>query len=204
MTLIGFTVRFLKEDDRPKVVVVVKESDSEYWRIFESGAKRAFDDFDVNGKVDEPSLHDRIKGAKEALEEVCIEIVTEQSGHNEKGQVKSVMGIILQRYPDIKGIIAAHDLIALDALRVIEKKEAEIPVIGADGLVDMVEYIEKGKLSAALAQNPYDMAYLSVEQSLKAIKGEYVQKKIDSGVDIITQDNAKDKLDFLKGILNLE
>lgn len=33
---------FLKEDEKLKVVVVAKSLDLEYWRIFESGAKKAF------------------------------------------------------------------------------------------------------------------------------------------------------------------
>jgi ribose transport system substrate-binding protein len=44
------------------------------------------------------------------------------------------------------------------------------------------------------------MGYLSVERALKAIKGEPGQKRIDSGVDLITQDNAKQRLDFMKDI----
>ncbi|GAA3334267.1 hypothetical protein GCM10020331_101560 [Ectobacillus funiculus] len=41
------------------------------------------------------------------------------------------------------------------------------------------------------------MGYVGVENALKAIKGTKVQKKrIDSGVDIITKDNAGEKLDF--------
>jgi ribose transport system substrate-binding protein len=67
----------------------------------------------------------------------------------------------------------------------------------------MIKYIEKGKLSVTVAQNPYDTGYLSVEQALKAIKGESVEKRVDSGIDIITQDNSKDKLDFLADAVDL-
>ncbi|GAA3318475.1 hypothetical protein GCM10020331_021420 [Ectobacillus funiculus] len=42
------------------------------------------------------------------------------------------------------------------------------------------------------------MGYIGVEQALRAINGETVVTRIDSGVDIITTDNAKEKLDFSK------
>lgn len=64
-----------------------------------------------------------------------------------------------------------------------------------------MKIVEAGKLSATVAQNPYDMGYLSVEQAIKAVKGEYIPERIDSGVDILTQDNVKDKLAFLNNIL---
>jgi ribose transport system substrate-binding protein len=46
------------------------------------------------------------------------------------------------------------------------------------------------------------MGYLSVENALKAINGETVETRIDSGIDIITKDNAKEKLDFLTQLLD--
>ncbi|GAA3312845.1 hypothetical protein GCM10020331_001550 [Ectobacillus funiculus] len=60
----------------------------------------------------------------------------------------------------------------------------------------MLKAVEEEKLNVALAQNPYDMGYVSVEQALRAIKGEHVDKRIDSGVDIVTKDNAKSRIDF--------
>ncbi|MGM0877506.1 MAG: sugar ABC transporter substrate-binding protein [Bacillota bacterium] len=299
--LIGFGVIFHKEDDKPKVVIVVKAFDKDYWGIFEAGAEKAFADFNIDGKViapdseypptkqnnilknvlgqnpdalivalvepstsipilmeyqkknipvlladteaewkdqtayigtDHPTLgkmagallgsmlqpgdqvalisgtvfgsimSDRIKGAREALEAAGIEIATEQQGYDEFGNMKSVMENILQTYPDIKGVFATTDILALAALKVIEEKWLKIPVIGTDGTINMVEIIESGRLSATVSQNPYDIGYLSVHQALKAIKGEAVEKRIDSGVDIIIQDNAQEKLDFLRKKVN--
>lgn len=52
-----------------------------------------------------------------------------------------------------------------------------------------------------VAQNPYDMWYISVETAWKVIKGEKVSKTVDTGIDLITKDNTKQKLDFLKKLL---
>jgi ribose transport system substrate-binding protein len=52
---ISIVVRFLKEDNKPKVIIVVQRLDLEYWKIFESGAKKAFHDFDIDGKVLAPN-----------------------------------------------------------------------------------------------------------------------------------------------------
>lgn len=141
-------------------------------------------------------VNDRIKGAKEVLESVEIEIVIEQLGYDKSENMKSVMSNILQTYPDIKGVFATNDNLALDALKVIEEKELKIPVVGSEGTKGMLKAVEEEKLSITLAQNPYDMGYLSVEQALKAIKGEHVDKRIDSGVDIVIKDNAKSRIDF--------
>jgi ribose transport system substrate-binding protein len=44
------------------------------------------------------------------------------------------------------------------------------------------------------------MGYLSVAQAIKAVNGEHVPERIDSGVDILTKDNARDRLAFQNNI----
>lgn len=88
---------------------------------------------------------------------------------------------------------------ALGALRALEGK-GDIPVIGTDGTVEAVESIIAGKMAGTIAQSPYDMGYQGVENALKTIKGEKIEKRIDSGIDIITKENAQEKLEFLQSI----
>jgi ribose transport system substrate-binding protein len=298
--LISFIVNFLKEDEKPKVVVIVKRLDTEYWRIFEAGAQKAFDDFDIDGQVIAPNsiypitnetntlkkvlrqhpdaliytpmnpsitipvlmeykkknipvlfagrdadwkdkvtyigtdhfklgkmagellgsmlqpgnqvalIHgtlkdkaemERVKGAKQVLADTGIEIATEQLAEDRFGNPISVIENTLQNYPEIQGVLTTSDIIALNVLKAVEKEGLKIPIVGTDGITKMMKVVEVGKLSATVAQNPYDMGYISVEQARKAVKGEYVSKRIDSGVDIITKDNGKDKLEFLSKIL---
>ncbi|MFP3126582.1 sugar ABC transporter substrate-binding protein [Ectobacillus funiculus] len=157
----------------------------------------------IHGTLSGAVSRDRIKGVKESLEKAGIQVAVQQQGYDESWNRKSVMGNILQSYPDIKGVFATDDLLALDALQIIEQKGLKIPVIGTDGTTKMMKYIEEGKLSATIAQNPYDMGYISVEQALRAIKGKGVIKWNDSGIDIITQDNARDRLKFQEKLLHI-
>lgn len=296
MAFVSISVRFLGENDKSKIIVVTQRLDIEYWKIFASGAKAAFNDFGIDGKVMAPdSLYpitnqpnllkqvleqrpdalivspthpavaspvlmeykkknipvfltttdaewyyqtayvgtdnftlgktagellgsmlqpgdqvaiifggiiDRKKGAKKALEDAGMEVVIEVSGYDQFRNPKSRIETILQNYPNIKGVIATTDRIALEELKVIEEKALKIPVIGTDGLIEMVQFVKTGRIKATIAQNPYDAGYLSVEQAQKAIKDGTVEKRVDSGIDIITEDNAKEKLGFLKKILH--
>nr|WP_237072071.1 substrate-binding domain-containing protein [Priestia flexa] len=72
--------------------------------------------------------------------------------------------------------------------------------MGTDGTVEAVESIIAGKMAGTIAQSPYDMGYQGVENALKTIKGEKIEKRIDSGIDIITKENAQEKLEFLQSI----
>jgi ribose transport system substrate-binding protein len=290
---------YFKEEKNPKVFVVVRRDNSEYWDVFESGAKKAFHDLNINGQViapesqypisNQPDLLKKVlkqkpdalivaptvpsvvypelmeykeknipvfitntsadwkyktgyigtnnktlgktagmllgtmlqpgdqvaiihgreddgvsitrkNSAKRVLEDIGVDIVAEQVGYDRLKNPIPVMDSILQKYPNLKGVLATTDRLALDALQVIEEKQLTIPVVGSDGLEKIVEEVKDGNVSvsATIAQNPYDAGYLSVTQAYKVIKGDRVQTSIDSGVDIVTMDNAKEKLAFLK------
>ncbi|GAA3329048.1 hypothetical protein GCM10020331_075500 [Ectobacillus funiculus] len=45
------------------------------------------------------------------------------------------MTTILENHPDVKGVFATTDIMALSALDVIKKQGNKIPVIGADGII---------------------------------------------------------------------
>jgi ribose transport system substrate-binding protein len=292
---IGFAVKYIKRDEKPKIVVVLQELNTDHSKIVKAGLEKGFADFDLDGHVIAPDLkdsaskqatilkdvlkqepdalivtptqssaninvfkefqnknipvimltqdarwenqttfvgtdprrlgkkagallssltqpgdqvaiifetkdnsdeNDQISEAKKVLESVGVEVVIEQQGQDESGNVKSGMSNILQNYPDIKGVFATNDSIALNALKVVEEKGLKIPVIGTEGVGEMLKTIEEGRLDVTLSKNPYDTGYLSVEMALKAIKGEYIDKRIDGGVDIVTKENAKIRLDF--------
>ncbi|MFP3126618.1 substrate-binding domain-containing protein [Ectobacillus funiculus] len=149
-----------------------------------------------------PVFGERIKGAIFSLENAGIKVWTEQVNvSNESLATREVLIAILQKHPDIKGVYATTDIKAIDALTVIKEQGLKMPVIGTDGITEMIELIEDGTLPSTVAQNPYDMGYISIETALKVIKGEKVQRNIDTDVDIISKDNAKLKLDFLRGLL---
>jgi ribose transport system substrate-binding protein len=155
----------------------------------------------ITGDVSQPVIRDRTIGAKASLEAAGVEIAVHKTVPNDTEQAKSVMEAILKDYSTIKGVYATTDILAISAVEVIEENGFDILVIGSDGTAEMVQLIEEGTLSETIAQNPYDMGYLSVQNALKVVKGENVERTISSGVDIITKDNAIDKLDFARELL---
>lgn len=154
----------------------------------------------LGGALGNTAMDQRIKGAKESLEEAGMVIVAEQPADSDKTKANSVVENILQNNPNIKGIFSANDDMAIGALRATESKGIKLPIIGTDGTAEAIQSIIDGDLAGSIAQNPYEMGYKGVENAVKAMKGEKVESRIDSGIDIITSENAQEKLDFLEGI----
>lgn len=146
---------------------------------------------------------DRLQGAKESLSAAGMDIVIDKkvSGiHN----LQPVMKNILQHDRDLKGVFASNDELAIKVSQLSKKAGMDLSVIGAEGTAEMLKYIQKGDIKGTISQNPYEMGYLSVDYAFQAIKGKRVEKRINSGVDIITQDNVDSKLNFLEANLASE
>ncbi|MBZ5753659.1 sugar ABC transporter substrate-binding protein [Metabacillus rhizolycopersici] len=144
-----------------------------------------------------PVSSNRIKGAKISLQSVGIEIVAEGIDvSSDPLQVEEDLKTILDEHPNLKGIIATNDELALTVFHTIEELGYKMPVIGADGSNEMIKLIEEGKLPGTVAQNSYDMGYLSVEAAMKVLNGENISRNIDSGIDIIIKENAEQRFKF--------
>lgn len=154
----------------------------------------------IAGALGNPATDERVKGAKKAIEDAGLEIVAEQPADSDKIKAMSVMENILQKDSDVKGVFAANDDMAIGVLRAVQAKGLDIKVIGTDGTEEAVQSIIDGKLVGTVAQNPYNMGYEGVKNAVKAIKGEKIEERIDSGIDLITSENAEKKLEFLKSI----
>lgn len=151
----------------------------------------------IHSKIVNPDMVKRLNGARDALEPIKIEVIKELPADNESGEVKVAVSNILQSFPNIKGIFAADDAIAIHTMEELKDRGFNIPVVGTDGTIKMLKEVKEERVSATIAQNPYDMGYLSVEKALKAIKGDPLEKRVDSGVDIIIKENSDDRIDFL-------
>ncbi|WP_342514888.1 sugar ABC transporter substrate-binding protein [Sporosarcina sp. FSL K6-1522] len=144
---------------------------------------------------------DRIKGVKDVMKELGIKVVISQAADFDRVKAVTVMENIVTAHPNIKGVFTANDEMAMGALKTIESKKNNIVIVGIDGTSDALESISKGGVTGTVEQKPYDMGYIGVETALKAINKENVEKRIDSGVEIITIENAGDKSTEINKIL---
>jgi ribose transport system substrate-binding protein len=154
----------------------------------------------IAGALGNSATDERIKGAKEALEAKGMKVVANQPADSDKAKALAVMENILQNYPDVKGVFSANDDMALGATRALDAKGLKVPVLGTDGNLDAIDAILAGTMAGSVAQAPFDMGYKGVENAVKAINGEKVEKRIDSGAKVITKENGQKQLDFLKSL----
>jgi ribose transport system substrate-binding protein len=75
------------------------------------------------------------------------------------------------------------------ALRDLGLAGGKVKMIGFDAGSQSVADMKNGDVQALVVQNPLLMGYLGVVTAVKHLKGEKVEKRIDTGVSLITREN---------------
>jgi ribose transport system substrate-binding protein len=88
---------------------------------------------------------------------------------------------MLQAHPKIKGIFASNEGAANGLVTAMKETKAKIVAIGFDSGKGQKDAIKDGILLGAITQNPVGIGECVVNSLAKAIKGETLPKKIDTG-----------------------
>lgn len=112
----------------------------------------------------------------------------------------------MSKYPDGVAIICANnDDMALAAAKTAASNPAydNTVFLGFDGSSAVCQAIadDEYKHLVTIAQNPYQMGYMGMEAMVKSLQGEKLDEFIDSGVTVITKENAADRVEEIKGYL---
>ena len=119
-----------------------------------------------------------------------LDVVASQTANFDRAQGMSVMENMLQGNGGIQAVFAANDEMALGALEAISGAGKEILVVGFDATDDAVAAVKAGRMGGTIAQQPALLGATAVENALKLMKGETVEKSIPVEVTLVTKDNA--------------
>lgn len=134
----------------------------------------------------------RVTGFSERLAELApgLEVVASLPGDWDRGKAATITNDILIRHPDLVGIFAANDGMALGAVESVFAggRGGDVVIIGVDGNSDAVRSINDGRLTASVAQLPYLVGLQAVENVAKVLAGEDVPDFIQVPTMVLTQE----------------
>lgn len=139
----------------------------------------------------------RAAGFREALAGSAVTIAAEQPANSERALAMSVTENILTSQQQLDAIFATNDQMALGALEAVTARgrAGKIRIIAFDAGREVLSQIHDGHMAAAIAQRPFEMGRQSVEAAIRALRGEDVSPRIDTGTALVTSANAGE---FLK------
>lgn len=122
-----------------------------------------------------------------------IEIVASQPANYNRNEGYTVFQSILAAHPDITGLFAANDEMALGAISAIEEAgmTGKNSVVGINFAADAQEAIKEGKMLGSVNQDPYTLGKLGVEKAYAYLQGEEVDDLYMTPSVMMYQDDIK-------------
>ena len=137
------------------------------------GAKAA----ELEGVPGASATIDRGAGFHEAAD-TALDVVASQTANFNRAEGMNVMENILQSCPEVKGVFAHNDEMALGAVEAVLASGKDIKIVGFDATDDAVAAVKSGKMAATVAQKPELMGETAVQTAMKLINGETVEKSL--------------------------
>jgi erythritol transport system substrate-binding protein len=127
-----------------------------------------------------------------------LQLVQKETANWDRAEGKQKMEVMLRAHPDITGVIAGNDEMALGAIQALKDagKLSQVKVLGFDGNQDAVNAVKAGEMVATVLQPIVQGTTLAVQQAdryLKEGKTGVDQEKQALDCVLITKENA-DKL----------
>lgn len=137
----------------------------------------------------------REEGFKKGLENHAdLNLVSTIYTHSDVAKALSATQDMMTSNPNLVGIFATNEPACLGAMRAIEAagKTGDIKLVAFDASEDQVAALKDGLVHALIVQNPFRMGHDGVKAAIDRIEGRPVEKRIDTGVIVVTAENLND------------
>ncbi len=136
----------------------------------------------------------RSQGCKEALKEYPdVHVVAEQTANWDETEAYKATQNILTANPKLDAVFGESDAMAMGAAKAAKQAGRDgLIYFGIDGFPTMFTAVKSGLVQATMAQNPYKMGVMAVDNAIQVIKGEGKDIKPEQYIDttLITKDNV--------------
>ncbi len=138
----------------------------------------------VSGQARRDGFFDTVNGT--------MEVVASQPADWDRTRALDVTTNILQSNPDVRAIYAANDTMALGAAEAVRAAglEGQIIIIGTDAVPEALDAIREGRMTGTVAQYPYEIGVLAVENAIKLAEGRPIPMSIDAPIRLLTAENV--------------
>ncbi|MDX7952381.1 D-ribose ABC transporter substrate-binding protein [Lichenihabitans sp. Uapishka_5] len=149
---------------------------------------------ELTGRDADTNAHIRSKGYHDVIDDYPdMKMLASQSANWSQPEAFTKMEAMLQAHPDLKGVIAGNDTMAMGAQAALTAaKRPDVIVVGFDGSNDVRDQIKAGTIKATVLQPAFRQAQIAVEQADQYLKTKSTGQPEKQLMDcvLITKTNA--------------
>lgn len=118
---------------------------------------------------------DRVRGFNDAIKEFKdVTLLASQPGNYQRLQGLQVMENLMQSHPQIDGVLAANDAMAIGAIEALDGANRKAQVVGINGTKEAVDAIKAGKLLASGDYNGFVQGCIGTMVAIRAVRNQSI------------------------------
>lgn len=116
---------------------------------------------------------DRVRGFNDAIKEAKeVRLLASQPANYQRLQGLQVMENLMQSHPQIDGVLAANDAMAIGAIEALDGANRKAKVVGINGTQEAVDAIKSGKLLASGDYNGFLQGCIGTMVAIRSLRNE--------------------------------
>lgn len=144
----------------------------------------------VKGSI---SNQDRTRGLTDVTKEhPNVKLLATQAGNFQRLNALQVMENLMQSFPQIDGVMAANDAMAIGAIEALDAANRKSIVVGINGTKEAVEAVKAGKLLASGQADPFMQGCLATTLAIRHLRKLPVPEEYFLKPSVIDASNYKD------------
>ncbi|WP_244423951.1 sugar ABC transporter substrate-binding protein [Phyllobacterium sp. YR531] len=148
----------------------------------------------IEGNPGADNAAQRKLGFMDSVEAGKLDLLDSRTAHWETEEANTLFSNMLTAHPDIQGVLAANDSMALGVVKAIDAagKTGKIEVVGFDNIPAVQPLLKEKKLLATVDQFGQLMAADAIDKALKVVKGGApLEGWVKTDIKLVTSDDVK-------------
>ena len=144
--------------------------------------------FIIEGNPGADNAKMRKAGFEKAAKEGGLKVLVSRTAHWETEEANTLVTNLLTSHPDVQGIMAANDSMALGVVKALDAagKSGKVQVVGFDNIPAIQKLVKDGKVLATIDQFGPEMAANCIKTGFRMKKGEHLKGWMKTPVKLIT------------------
>jgi ribose transport system substrate-binding protein len=132
----------------------------------------------------------RVGGFRDAIAEFPeVQLLASQPANFQRLPALQVTENLLQAHPQVDGILAANDSMALGAIEALEAANRRALVVGINGTKEAVDAIKAGRLLASTDCNGFVQGCIGAMAAIRHLRGQPVPAEFQFSQPVVDQSN---------------
>jgi ribose transport system substrate-binding protein len=159
---------------------------------------------EIQGIMGTNVAQDRSKGFEDemAAKYPNIKIVAKQPADFDRAKALNVMTNLLQANPDVNGVYAANDEMAMGVLSALKARNlnGKVMLVGNDGIKDALDAVTAGDMYATFAESPFNEGVQVADIAGNILNGKNPPPQTILEGQLVDKTNVAQYWDYLKSI----